>query len=89
MHRLLTAALTCIVAAALAVGAGLGIVAALHATPEQPNVPLVRFRTSTPPPVSTSPSPSDASSAPAAGRGEPDHGDAADRGDVADRGDAP
>lgn len=46
MHRLLTAALTCVVAAALAVGTGLAIVAALQATPEQPNVPLVHFRTS-------------------------------------------
>ncbi|MFI8995008.1 hypothetical protein [Streptomyces sp. NPDC053542] len=43
MPRLLAAALTCLVAAALAVGAGLGVVAVLHATPEQPNVPLVTF----------------------------------------------
>ncbi len=49
MYRLLIAALTCAAAAALAVGAGLAIVAALHATPEQPNVPLVHFRTSTTP----------------------------------------
>lgn len=46
MHRLLAAALTCVVAAGLAVGAGFGIVAALNATPEQPNVPLVRFHSS-------------------------------------------
>lgn len=46
MHRLLTAALTCVVAAGLAVGAGFGIVAALNATPEQPNVPLVHFHSS-------------------------------------------
>ncbi|WP_181138621.1 hypothetical protein [Streptomyces sp. Ru73] len=43
MPRLLAAALTCLAAAALAVGAGLGAVAALNATPEQPNVPLVTF----------------------------------------------
>ncbi|UNS96885.1 hypothetical protein MMF93_10445 [Streptomyces tubbatahanensis] len=46
MHRLLAAALTCVLAAGLAVGAGLGIVAALNATPEQPNVPLVHFHSS-------------------------------------------
>lgn len=46
MHRLIAAALTCVVAAALAVGAALGIVAALNATPEQPNVPLVHFGSS-------------------------------------------
>ncbi|MGP3976960.1 hypothetical protein ACTWQF_23695 [Streptomyces sp. 8N114] len=46
MHRLLAAALTCVVAAGLAVGAGFGIVAALNATPEQPNVPLVHFHSS-------------------------------------------
>ncbi|MFD8543928.1 hypothetical protein [Streptomyces sp. NPDC059649] len=43
MHRMLAAALTALLAAALAVGAALGIVAALDATPEQPNVPLVSF----------------------------------------------
>ncbi|MCF6524764.1 hypothetical protein [Streptomyces sp. JJ36] len=46
MHRLLAAALTCVVAASLAAGTALGIVAALHATPEQPNVPLVHFHSS-------------------------------------------
>ncbi|WP_147266767.1 hypothetical protein [Streptomyces diacarni] len=46
MHRLLAAALTCVLAAGLAVGAGVGIVAALNATPEQPNVPLVHFHSS-------------------------------------------
>lgn len=46
MHRLLAAALTCVVAAGLAVGAGFGIVAALNAAPEQPNVPLVHFHSS-------------------------------------------
>ncbi|MGI5352257.1 hypothetical protein ACQEU8_29300 [Streptomyces sp. CA-250714] len=46
MHRLLAAALTCVVAAGLAVGTGFGIVAALNATPEQPNVPLVHFHSS-------------------------------------------
>ena len=45
MHRLFAAALTCVAAAALAVGAAMGIVAALDATPEQPNVPLVHFQT--------------------------------------------
>jgi hypothetical protein len=43
MHRLLAAVLTTLAAAALAVGAALGIVAALNAAPEQPNVPLVTF----------------------------------------------
>ncbi|GAB7033722.1 hypothetical protein AB0G35_04635 [Streptomyces sp. NPDC021749] len=43
MHRMLAAALTALTAAALAVGAALGIVAALDAPPEQPNVPLVTF----------------------------------------------
>ncbi|MEU9114564.1 hypothetical protein AB0D04_22920 [Streptomyces sp. NPDC048483] len=43
MHRTLAAALTALAAAALAVGAALGIAAALDATPEQPNVPLVTF----------------------------------------------
>jgi hypothetical protein len=43
MPRLLAAAVTCAAAAALAVGAAVGIVAALNATPEQPNVPLVSF----------------------------------------------
>lgn len=46
MHRLLAAALTSVVAAGLAVGAGFGIVAALDATPDQPNVPLVHFHSS-------------------------------------------
>ncbi|MBL1092700.1 hypothetical protein ACWCXK_12740 [Streptomyces sp. NPDC001739] len=43
MHRMLAAALTALIAAALAVGAALGVVAALDTTPEQPNVPLVSF----------------------------------------------
>ncbi|WP_199812513.1 hypothetical protein [Streptomyces sp. NRRL S-337] len=43
MHRMLAAALTALTAAALAVGAALGVVAALDTTPEQPNVPLVTF----------------------------------------------
>ncbi|MFE1173632.1 hypothetical protein [Streptomyces sp. NPDC058773] len=43
MPRTLAAALTALTAAALAVGAALGIVAALETTPEQPNVPLVTF----------------------------------------------
>ncbi|MFE5324935.1 hypothetical protein ACFRCG_00755 [Embleya sp. NPDC056575] len=45
MHRLLAAGSTVVLAAALAVGAGLGIVAALNSTPDQPNSPLVSFRT--------------------------------------------
>ncbi|WP_030544218.1 hypothetical protein [Streptomyces albus] len=43
MSRLLSAFLTCVVAALLATGAAFGIVAALDATPEQQNVPLVTF----------------------------------------------
>ncbi|MFG2285538.1 hypothetical protein ACGFOU_05660 [Streptomyces sp. NPDC048595] len=43
MHRTLAAVLTALAAAALAVGVALGVVAALGATPEQPNVPLVTF----------------------------------------------
>ncbi|UQA95541.1 hypothetical protein [Streptomyces halobius] len=43
MHRMLAAVLTALAAAALAVGAGCGIVAALEVPPEQPNVPLVTF----------------------------------------------
>ncbi|MBB1243857.1 hypothetical protein GL263_09845 [Streptomyces durbertensis] len=43
MHRLLAAALTCVAAAILAVGAAVGVVSLLSATPEQPNVPLVYF----------------------------------------------
>lgn len=46
MPRLLAAALTCVVAAALAVGAAMGAVAALNAPPDQPNVPLVHFHSS-------------------------------------------
>ncbi|MGW7353100.1 hypothetical protein [Streptomyces sp. NPDC054784] len=48
MHRFIAAALTCAAAAVLAVGAAFGIVAALNATPEQPNVPLVHFGTDAP-----------------------------------------
>lgn len=46
MPRLLAAAVTCVLSAALAVGAALGIVALLGVTPDQPNVPLVTFPTS-------------------------------------------
>lgn len=42
-NRLVAAVVTSLVAAALAVGAALGLVAALNATPDQPNVPLVSF----------------------------------------------
>ncbi|GGZ36971.1 hypothetical protein GCM10010387_33810 [Streptomyces inusitatus] len=45
MPRLLTAALTVVAAAALAVGAALGAVALLNAAPEQPNTPLVTYET--------------------------------------------
>ncbi|MER7344293.1 hypothetical protein ABT390_02670 [Streptomyces aurantiacus] len=45
MHRLFAATLTVVVAAALAVGAALGIVALLNATPDQPNRPLVHYET--------------------------------------------
>ncbi|MEU9860211.1 hypothetical protein AB0D99_04995 [Streptomyces sp. NPDC047971] len=43
MPRLLAAFLTCAASAVLAAGAAFGIVAALDATPEQQNVPLVTF----------------------------------------------
>lgn len=43
MPTLLAALLTCALSATLAVGAAFGLVAALTATPEQPNVPLVTF----------------------------------------------
>lgn len=43
MPRLLAAAMTVVAAAALAVGAALGIVALLEATPEQPNTPLITY----------------------------------------------
>ncbi|WP_327191302.1 hypothetical protein [Streptomyces xinghaiensis] len=43
MPRLLAAFLTCVASAVLATGAAFGIVAALDATPEQQNVPLVTF----------------------------------------------
>lgn len=43
MSRLLAAALTVVAAALLALGATLGIVALLEATPEQPNTPLITY----------------------------------------------
>ncbi|GAA3821986.1 hypothetical protein GCM10022403_064380 [Streptomyces coacervatus] len=43
MSRLLAAAITVVAAAALAVGAALGIVALLDATPDQPNTPLITY----------------------------------------------
>ncbi|MEU1181680.1 hypothetical protein ABZ464_29350 [Streptomyces sp. NPDC005820] len=43
MNRLVAILVTCVVAVTLAVGAAVGIVAALTATPEQANVPLVSF----------------------------------------------
>ncbi|MDN3296389.1 hypothetical protein QWM81_20450 [Streptomyces ficellus] len=48
MPRLLAAALTVAVAAALAVGAAFAIVALLEANPEQPNVPLISHETALP-----------------------------------------
>ncbi|MCF2540007.1 MULTISPECIES: hypothetical protein [Streptomyces] len=41
MSRLLAATLTVVLAALLAVGAALGVVALLEATPDQPNTPLI------------------------------------------------
>ncbi|MBT2419418.1 hypothetical protein J7F01_33120 [Streptomyces sp. ISL-22] len=43
MPRIHAALLTCVLSAALAAGAAFGLVTALSATPEQPNVPLVTF----------------------------------------------
>ncbi|MEV6316185.1 hypothetical protein [Streptomyces sp. NPDC051776] len=57
MHRLLAAAVTCAAAAALAVGTAFGIVAALEAAPEQPNVPLVSFPDGPPSPSPAPPRP--------------------------------
>ncbi|MDT0490134.1 hypothetical protein ACIOD0_32065 [Kitasatospora albolonga] len=45
MRRFIAAAATALVAAALAVGAAVGIVALLDATPEQPNTPLISYET--------------------------------------------
>ncbi|MFD3930249.1 hypothetical protein [Streptomyces sp. NPDC058614] len=43
MSRLLAAALTVLAATAFAIGAALGIVALLDATPDQPNTPLITY----------------------------------------------
>jgi hypothetical protein len=43
MSRIVAALLTCALSAALAAGAAFGLVTALTAPPEQPNVPLVTF----------------------------------------------
>ncbi|WP_187284871.1 hypothetical protein [Streptomyces sp. uw30] len=43
MSRLLAAALTVALAAVLAVGAALGVVALLEATPDRPNTPLITY----------------------------------------------
>ncbi|MET9575965.1 hypothetical protein AB0D40_03160 [Streptomyces massasporeus] len=43
MSRLLAAALTVALGAALAVGAAFGVVALLEATPDQPNTPLITY----------------------------------------------
>ncbi|MCX4663654.1 MULTISPECIES: hypothetical protein [Streptomyces] len=45
MPRLLAATITVVVAAALAAGTAVGVVALLDATPEQPNTPLVTYET--------------------------------------------
>lgn len=57
MPRLLAAAVTCVLSAALAFGAALGIVALLGVTPDQPNVPLVTFPTSSDTSSDTDPGP--------------------------------
>ncbi|WP_199835900.1 hypothetical protein [Streptomyces sp. TP-A0356] len=44
MSRILAAVLTMTAAALLAVGAALGIVAALEATPKQPDTPLITYQ---------------------------------------------
>lgn len=56
MHRLLAAGLTCVFAAALAVGAALGGVAALNVTPARPHVPLALSGSSPSEAPDTSPS---------------------------------
>ncbi|MFE0916819.1 hypothetical protein ACFW24_03420 [Streptomyces nigra] len=43
MSRLLAATLTVVLAALLAVGTALGVVALLEATPDQPNIPLITY----------------------------------------------
>ncbi|MEU6065958.1 MULTISPECIES: hypothetical protein [Streptomyces] len=43
MSRLLAATLTVVAAAALAVGAALGVVALLDARPDQPDTPLITY----------------------------------------------
>ncbi|CAL9448918.1 hypothetical protein SUDANB176_02399 [Streptomyces sp. enrichment culture] len=43
MSRLLAATLTVALAAALAVGAALGVVALLEARPDQPNTPMITY----------------------------------------------
>ncbi|MFG3408940.1 MULTISPECIES: hypothetical protein [Streptomyces] len=45
MRRLIAAAVTVLVAATLAVGAAVGVVALLDATPDQPNTPLISYDT--------------------------------------------
>ncbi|MFH9610317.1 hypothetical protein [Streptomyces sp. NPDC017448] len=46
MRRIVAAAVTTLVAALLAVGAAVGAVALLDATPDQPNTPLISYDTS-------------------------------------------
>ncbi|MEU1797146.1 hypothetical protein [Streptomyces californicus] len=46
MRRIVAAAVTALVAATLAVGAVVGAVALLDATPDQPNTPLISYDTS-------------------------------------------
>ncbi|MFJ8824710.1 hypothetical protein ACIREE_23375 [Streptomyces sp. NPDC102467] len=45
MNRLLVAALSAALGAALAVAASFGVLALINATPDQPNTPLVTFET--------------------------------------------
>lgn len=45
MRRLIAALSTAVVAAALATGAAVGVVALLDATPDQPNTPLISYDT--------------------------------------------
>ncbi|WP_432112033.1 hypothetical protein [Streptomyces sp. YPW6] len=45
MRRLIAALSTTVMAAAFAVGAAVGVVALLDATPDQPNTPLISYDT--------------------------------------------
>ncbi|MDQ0983041.1 hypothetical protein [Streptomyces sp. V2I9] len=45
MRRIVAATVTVLVSATLAVGAAVGVVALLDATPDQPNTPLISYDT--------------------------------------------